>query len=81
MSDRKGLARSHELDSDFDLARNLAEAIGLADRTPVNTRTIPYISNIIPKQQKQRRLKSSDLIHFSRESSSRRVRERNKLIQ
>lgn len=66
MSNRKGLTGSYEIDSDFDLARNLAEAIGLAARTPVNTRTIPYISNLIPKPQRQRRLKSSDLLHLSR---------------
>jgi hypothetical protein len=74
-------SKINQKSSDYELARNLAEAIGLADRPPLNVRHVPFISNILPKKDRKRKLKSSDLLRFERDSTSRRVRERNNLIK
>jgi hypothetical protein len=64
MSTGKGSFRSKEADSDYELAKALAEAIGLADQPPIKVRNVPFISNMLTKKEKRRKLNWSDLHHL-----------------
>lgn len=51
-------------DNDYEMAKFLAEAIGLADHPPVNLKNNAFVVNTITRKQKERKLHQSDFKHL-----------------
>ena len=70
-----------KVSSDFELARGLAEAIGLADRPSLPTRPAPFIANSAGRRERTRRPNTGDFQQVGRQMNSRRVRERQQSLR
>lgn len=63
---------------DYELARRLAEAIGLADHPPLHRTDTPFICNRPQRREHRRRLNYSDLLPYSRSLAARHIQQQAK---
>lgn len=69
--------QSQYSNEDFEQAQILAQSIGLTDHPPIfKIVDNAYISNIIPRKQRKRRLNYSDLLPYNKRKAANEVRQR-----